>query len=91
MSATLGGYSDQRDNMSVTATFLSSTGSKLGTLRVGPVTPGLRGRATKLVPVTKSVPLPAGTSSIEVVVAANALSGGYKDGYADNVALRLAT
>lgn len=89
LSADLGGYGSQLDNASVTATFRSTTGSKLGALRVGPVSPGRRGGATKLVPVAKKVRLPAGTGSIEVVITANALSGGYSDGSADNVDLRL--
>jgi hypothetical protein len=87
--AALGGFSVQRDQASVTATFLSTTGTKLGAVRVGPVTPGRRGGATKLVAGVKKVPLPAGTTSIRVTITASALSGGYNDGYADNVAVRL--
>lgn len=50
---------------------------------------GRRGNVTKLVPVATRIGLPAGTTSIEVVITVNAVRGGYKDGYADNVDLRL--
>jgi hypothetical protein len=89
LSAALGGYSSQLDDASVTATFLDTAGAKLGVLKVGPISAARRGGVTKLVPVSKKLPLPAGTASIEVTITANARSGGYKDGYADNVALRL--
>ena len=74
---------------SVKATFLSSDGSTLGTLVIGPVSHGQRGDATKLVPRTKTKVLPAGTTSVEILIKARPLSGGYVDGYADNVSLHL--
>lgn len=89
LSAAIGGYDSQADSASVTATFLGSGGSKLGTLRIGPVSRIRRGNATRLVPVSRKVGLPAGTTSIEVVITATTLSAGYKDGYVDNVDLRL--
>lgn len=89
LSAALGGYSTQLDQASVSAVFLSTAGAKLGALRVGPVSPGRRGGATKLVSLAKKMALPAGTTSIRVIITAATLSGGYNDGYADNVAVRL--
>jgi hypothetical protein len=89
LSAALGGYSSQLDSASVTATFLGSAGAKLGVLRLGPVSRARRGGQTRLVPVSKKIALPAGTTSIEVAITASAQRGGYKDGYADNLDLRL--
>lgn len=89
LSADLGGYSTQSDDASVTATFLSKTGAKLGAVTVGPVSDGRRRDATKLLPVARKAKLPAGTISISIVITAKAISGGYNDGYADNVGLRL--
>jgi hypothetical protein len=91
LSAALGGYSSQLDLASVAATFLSSTGSTLGTLALSPVSHGQRGDATKLLSRTRTKPLPAGTTSIKIVIKARPLSGGYDDGYADNVSLHLIT
>ncbi len=91
LSAALGGYSSQKDDASVTATFLSSSGAKLGTITVKPVSHTRRGDVTKLVAGTRSGSLPHGTSSIKIVVTARPLSGGYVDGYADNVSLHLLT
>lgn len=89
LSAALGGFSSQLDDASVTATFLSNAGSALGTLAIRPVSHGQRGDATKLVPRTRAKPLPAGTRSVKIVITARPLSGGYVDGYADNVSLHL--
>jgi hypothetical protein len=86
-SAALGGYSSQKDDASVTATFLSGSGAKLGSLRVKPVSHTQRGDVTKLVAGTRTTSLPHGTSSIKIVITAMPLSGGY----ADNVSLHLLT
>ncbi len=43
LSAFLGGYETHGDSMSVTATFLSEAGKKLGVLKIGPVTVGRTG------------------------------------------------
>jgi hypothetical protein len=91
LSAALGGYSSQLDDASVTVTFLNTAGSPLGTLAIKPVSHSRRGDATKLVGGTSTKPLPAGTMSIKVVIKARPLSGGYDDGYADNVSLHLIT
>jgi hypothetical protein len=89
LSAALGGYSSQADDASVTATFLGSTGSALGKLTIKPVTPLQRGETTKLIAGTRTMALPKGTTSVTIVITARPLSGGYVDGYADNVSLHL--
>jgi hypothetical protein len=91
LSAALGGYSSQKDDTSVMATFLTSSGAKLGTLTVRPVSHTQRGDVTKLVAGTRTTLLPHGTSSVKIVITARPLSGGYVDGYADNVSLHLLT
>ena len=91
LSAALGGYSSQADDASVTATFLDSTGSSLGKLAIKPVSHTQRGDVTKLVAGTRTMALPKGATSVKIVITARPLSGGYIDGYADNVSLHLTT
>jgi hypothetical protein len=89
LSAALGGYSSQADDASVTATFLGSTGSTLGKLTIKPVSHTQRGDVTKLIARTRTMVLPKGATSVKIVITARPLSGGYVDGYADNVSLHL--
>jgi hypothetical protein len=89
LSAALGGYSSQADDASVTATFMSSDGSTVGKLTIKPVTQLQRRDTTKLIAASKTMLLPKGTTSVTILITARPLSGGYVDGYADNVSLRL--
>ena len=89
LSATLGGYASQADDASVAATFVSSSGAALGKLAIKPVTHLQRGDTTKLIAATRTTVVPKGTTSVTVVITARPVSGGYVDGYADNVSLRL--
>ena len=91
LSAFLGGYETHGDSMSVTATFLSETGKKLGVLKIGPVTVGRTGgQVTALIEKSASKPVPKKTRSIQVKLAAKRVIPSYNDGYADNVSLTLA-
>lgn len=90
LSAFLGGYADHGDSMSVTATFLSQAGKKLGVLKIGPVTVAERESITAMIQKTASLPVPRKTRSIQVKLAAKRVIPSYNDGYADNLTLTLA-
>jgi hypothetical protein len=90
LSAYLGGYAGHRDSMSVTATFLSEAGKKLGVVKIGPVTPAQRENVTALIQRSASKPVPRKTRTIQVKLAARRMDPSYNDGYADNVSLTLA-
>jgi hypothetical protein len=90
LDAFLGGYAGHGDSMSVTATFLSETGKKLGVLKVGPVTAAERQEVTALIEKSASKPVPKKTRSIQVKLAAKRVVASYNDAYADNVSLTLA-
>jgi hypothetical protein len=90
LSAFLGGYASHRDSMSVTATFLSQAGKKLGALKIGPVTAAERNNITAMIQKTASLAVPKKTRSIQVKLAARRTDPSYNDGYADNVSLTLA-
>ena len=90
LNAFLGGYAGHGDSMSVTATFLSETGKKLGVLKIGPVTLAEREEVTALIQKSASKPVPKKTRSIQVKLAAKRAVPSYNDGYADNVSLTLA-
>ena len=90
LSAFLGGYAEHGDSMSVTATFLSEAGKKLGVLKIGPVTAAEREEVTALIQKSASKPVPKKTRSIQVKLAAKRMVPSYNDGYADNVSLTLA-
>lgn len=66
---------------------MSAAGKPLGSVRLGPVTPAQRANTTKLLPVSRTVVLPAATRLVRVTITAT--GGGYIDGYADNVSLLL--
>ena len=89
LSGYLGGFASQGDNMVVQALFKGATGTTLGQVRIGPVTPAHRGGATKLLPRTQSAGVPAGTRAVVVRQIATRVSGTYNDGYADKLILRL--
>lgn len=87
----LGGYSSQRDALTVTASFLDAAGVKLGSVKIGPVTPAQRKGLTTLISRTAHKLVPAKTRSIEIRIRATRTDGSYNDGYADRLSLTLAT
>ena len=86
----LGGYSSQRDSLTVTATFLDASGKKLGVLKIGPVTPAQRASETTMIKKSATGRVPAKTRSIKVALIAVRTDGSYNDGYAENLKLTLA-
>ncbi len=91
LSGDLGGYSSQEDNAEVTASYLSATNERLGSLEIGPVTAAERKGETELIAKSATGTVPAGTRSIQVVITSTRIEGEYNDGYADNVSLTLGT
>jgi hypothetical protein len=89
LSGDLGGFSSQSDSSVVTATYLSATGTALGSLSIGPVTPAEREDHTTLLPRSASGLTPVGTRSIQVLMTSTRVEGAYNDGYADNLSLTL--
>lgn len=89
LSAYLGGYSTQSDAARVEVQFLSAASATLGQVRVGPVTPAQRNSATTLIQQSTEAAVPATTRQLRVVITATRTSGGYNDGYADNVSIEL--
>ena len=89
LSAYLGGFADQTDHASVTAFFLDAGGATLGSFRIGPVTAAQRGNVTGLLFRSKTEDVPVGTRKIRVRQTFRAFTGGYNDGYSDNLTLAL--
>lgn len=85
LSGYLGGYLNQNDNTTLSATFRNSGGLALGTLTLGPVLPAARGNDTTLIQNVGSTPIPIGSVSADIVLTATPFDGSYNDGYADNI------
>jgi hypothetical protein len=87
LSGWLGGYADQADAVTVTATFLDANGQQVGTpATIGPVTPAMRGNQTKLMLRAASGAVPAQARSATVQMRFGVRTGGTtNDGYADNL------
>jgi hypothetical protein len=83
----LGGFSDQGDYETVTATFLSATGSILGKGTIGPVTAAQRKDTTELLKKTTTGSVPVGTRSVVVLQLMIRDCGAYNDGYGDDLSL----
>jgi hypothetical protein len=88
----LGGYADQDDNVRLAGVFRDSGGFALDTVidLLGPDANG-RGGQTKLLPVSGTVMVPAGTRFLWVRVFFNraGIERGYVDAYADNLLMAL--
>lgn len=89
LSGYLGGYATQRDSLLATAIFRSASGAKLGSIRIGPVSPAARNNTTAMLLKTATSRVPKQTRTIRVVLAASRTDGSYNDGYADNLSLTL--
>ncbi|WP_198045642.1 alkaline phosphatase family protein [Kitasatospora mediocidica] len=90
LSAWIGGYASQGDNAGLTATFLSSSGSSLGTASLAPVTASQRGNATALLYESATGTVPVGTVSVRFTVAFQRQAGTGDDGYIDDIAMTFA-
>lgn len=88
LSGFFGGFSSQSDTATLTITFRNSTNISIGSVEIGTVTPGDRGNVTGLLLRGTTGILPAGTRTVEVVLSMPP-TGGYNDGYADNLSFFL--
>lgn len=91
LSGYIGGYASQSDSLIATATYLSAAGTKLGALKIGPVSASARANTTGMIKKTATGAVPKKTRTIRVTLGANRNDGSYNDGYADNLSLTLAT
>ena len=85
----LGGWSYDGDNAKVKLTFLDAGSGKLGSATIGPVTAAERSNVTGTIGRSKKGLLPGGTRSIKVELIVTRMQGGYNDGYADALSLKL--
>ena len=88
-SAWIGGYSTQADQASVTASFLNSAGTSLGSATLGLVTAAQRGNSTELLLQSATGTVPAGTASVKFTVSYTRSAGTEDDGYVDDIAMTL--
>ena len=91
LSGFLGGFAGQSDQTTLFANFHGAGNSFVGQTSVGPVTATNRGNVTGLLSRTTTALLPKGTRSIQMQQHFDPVSGGYNDGYADNISLILAS
>lgn len=89
LSGWLGGFSSQTDNATVFANFQDGSHSFVSQALIGPVTAANRGNVTKLISKSLSGKLPAHTRFVQIQIHFEASSGGYNDGYADNLSFVL--
>jgi hypothetical protein len=84
----LGGFSDQADYASLTATFKDASGAPLGKgATIGPVTAADRKNVTELLKRSSTGAVPEKTSSVVVVLEMTRDCGAYNDGYANDLSL----
>jgi len=90
LTGAFGGYYNQNDSATLTATFKSSGGQVLGKATVGGVTAKDRSNKTTLLTRAGSDFLPVGTRTVQLVVNMARTGYNYNNGYADNLSLVLA-
>jgi hypothetical protein len=88
-SAWLGGYSGQSDNAELEITWKHGKNPVGTDVILGPVTESDRGGVTKLLQRTATGTVPATANHAYVQLIMSPISGGYNDGYADNLSLTL--
>lgn len=86
LAAFIGGFSSQEDDATVFANFQGGTVSQAS---IGPVSATQRAGKTGLLSRTTQGTIPAGTRKIQVQMHFEAVTGGYIDGYVDNVSVIL--
>lgn len=87
LSAFLGGYADQADNATLTATFQTISNVTLGSVSIGPVSNTNRTNITGLLFRENIGAIPTGTRLVKILLSMTRVTGGYNDGYADNLSL----
>ncbi|MFT3784993.1 MAG: SdrD B-like domain-containing protein [Tepidisphaeraceae bacterium] len=85
LRAYLGGFGSQTDNAWVFMNFQNGSGGFISQVNVGPVSPADRGNVTGLLQRSKLGNVPAGTRKIQFQIHFENPSGGYNDGYADDL------
>jgi hypothetical protein len=88
LSAYLGGFSTQQDDATVFANF---QGNVFNQTSVGPVSATDRANKTGLLLRSGAGTVPAGTRKIQMQIHFEAVSGGFDDGYADNLSMVLSS
>jgi hypothetical protein len=89
LSGWLGGFSSQNDNATLTADFLGTGNSNLGSANIGPVFANDRNDVTGMIFETINGNVPVGTQSVDLFLNMNRTDGDYNDGYADNLSFEL--
>jgi hypothetical protein len=79
LSAWLGGYASQGDNIGLVQTFLNSSDSSSGTATLGPVTPAERAGNTELLPESATGLAPSGTTSVQFTLTFTGEAGSFND------------
>ena len=87
----LGGFSTQRDNAVLMASFINGSNVQLGSAQLGPVSTADRASNTGLLFRDTLGSVPIGTRSVNLLLQMTRLDGSYNDGYADNLSLVLTT
>lgn len=90
LSAFIGGYTVSNDLAQVDAVFYDAAATRLGSLRIGPVTRDDRSRLTTLLRRSGVKGVPIGTRRIDVVISVEVDNNGKNQAYVDNVSLTLA-
>jgi hypothetical protein len=86
-----GGYKNKGDYAVLTVRFITGSGGSLGSKHIGRVNTRDRKNLTSLLLRAAAGSVPAGTRSIDVVLAMYGHKGTYNHGYADNLSLMLNT
>ncbi|KAH2820637.1 hypothetical protein KXV85_003141, partial [Aspergillus fumigatus] len=87
----LGGFSSQDDAASLTAQFVASDGTVLGSTTIGPVVASDRSNATGLLARTATDLVPVGARKVVLTLTMTRQGGSYNDGYADDLSFTLYT
>ncbi|HEY8559527.1 MAG TPA: LamG-like jellyroll fold domain-containing protein [Pyrinomonadaceae bacterium] len=90
LSGFLGGFSNNQDDASLTATFRDANGNAMpGPAMIGPVSRAARNGQTALLYREAMGTIPAGARAVELVLLFTRVDGTYNDGYADNLSFAL--
>lgn len=89
MSAWLGGWYNQEDYATVSATFYTADAKSRGSFAIGPMTAAQRNFITGFFFRSKVVLVPRDTAFVRFTLTEVRLEGGDNDGYADNLSLIL--
>jgi hypothetical protein len=89
LSGWLGGYENDPDSASLVVSFLSASGTVLGSSSIIAPTPAQRNNTTGLFFRSIDRLVPVGTRQAQVLLSMNYIKGRVNDGYADNLSLTI--